>query len=361
MKRIVLIFPGAITQDHEDIWRSPPPGLAELQTFGEVVRLATQGDLAELVGLPAGQHLPAGPLVVAAFGWEPPPRSVHFELTLRSVDEHGLIQHVSSISPQEANEIAPHLERLTTRSLIPKWGEQTHHGLIWLNGSLDLMTKTPAETANQHWTQNLPEGDGEPLLRQLIDDSLNLLDTLPLNRRRVDEGLPKANLLWPHSFGFRPDLPNLAIRRGSPATIWSDDLRLQGLAQLVGYRHCSRAEFRSGMHISPHLFSQITQSDGDHILIDKNIATMITTERPDEARYALEIIDHHLITPLADQARSGHQIALAILCPRTVGLLVSQSAAANAIPFDSRPLDDPRARRIDLAEAVNLVLTTTPN
>ncbi|MFX6823313.1 hypothetical protein ABTH33_20400, partial [Acinetobacter baumannii] len=81
------------------------------------------------------------------------------------------------------------------KRLTPVFGPRLTHGLVWEEGSLDLGTRTPPVGESVH--TGLPEGDGERLLRQLIDDSVNLFSELELNRRRMDEGKSPFNLLWP--------------------------------------------------------------------------------------------------------------------------------------------------------------------
>ncbi len=72
----------------------------------------------------------------------------------------------------------------------------------------------PDRIAGRPIKEVLPEGEGETLLSDLIYSSLEVLDRLEINKRRQDEGLPPANLLWFHEPGRRPSLPPLYARIG---------------------------------------------------------------------------------------------------------------------------------------------------
>lgn len=345
----------------DSVWEEPPEGLRYLVEKGKVFRLDSLLNLeSELVGLSGDLQVMAGPLVVAAFGWDPPVRSVQFELTLLSVDEDGKVGQVDLITGEEAEELENQMERLVTRQIVPRWGEQATHGLVWEDGSLDLGCARPDEVVGKAWNCRLPEGDGERILRQLIEDSLNLLDGLEMNRRRFEEGKPKANLLWPHSFGFRPDLPHLGLRRGLIANFWSDSIRLVGMSKLVGYRHVDRSGFYQGMVVSPKLKRRFWDEEGVGVMVDMRVGELLNGGRGDDARHLIESWDSGLWEPLARAMQSGEEIAGAILCPRAdgagLGVIFPGSEIGRNLPFDGRALEDDQTGGIRLGDAMAKIL-----
>lgn len=358
MKRGIWILPNGMGPELEAIWEEPPAGLKYLAEVGETFRLAPIGASfeAEVVGLGLDYEIASGPLVVAGFDWQPPNRSVHFEMNLLSVNEEGIVESVDQVTDEEARILSAEFAQLETKKLFPRWGEQTTHGLVWEDGSIDLGCATATEAHGHHWEARLPEGDGELILRTLIDDSLNLLDGLELNQRRFDEGKPKANLLWPHSFGFRPELPNLPLRRGEIATILSDDVRLEGIARLVGYRHRERTIFRQGVHVSGKALRGMCVSDGMEILVDRGLGGMLVSNRGEEARYAVEKFDEGIWERIAIGLRDGEMVSGAILCPRFadvgLGLIFGSGVTGNSVPFDSRAWDDRRLRNLRFSEVM---------
>ncbi|MFM9873687.1 MAG: hypothetical protein ACKVQS_09520 [Fimbriimonadaceae bacterium] len=359
MKSHIWVFPGAIGPELESIWESPPEGLKCLAELGEVVRLAPTGQCFEsdLVGLPEDVYVPKGPLIVSAFGWEPPRKSVHFELTLLSVGTDGLLERVGSLTKKESRALAEQFPRLATRKLTPKWGEQLTHGLVWEDGSLELGCHSPSDAVGQLWTKNQPEGDGEYMLRALIDDSLNLLDGLELNRRREDEGKPKANLLWPHSFGFRPDLPYLPLHRGEIFYYFSDQIGIEGMTQLVGYEHCNRQALRRGIHLDYSLLKVNLFDPGGFVIADDQLGTMLEVGRGEEARYAIEKLEEKIWELFALDLSEGADNHGAILCPGVrgepgMGLIFGNKKMGDGIPFDVRAWDDRRLRNLRFSEVM---------
>ncbi|ARU41059.1 hypothetical protein CCB80_07855 [Armatimonadetes bacterium Uphvl-Ar1] len=235
-------------------------------------------------------------------------------------------------------------------------GEGLIHGLVWEDGSLDLGCFEPEKIVGDAWNSRLPEGDGELALRMLIEDSLNLFDGLEINRRRADDGLPKLNLLWPHSFGFEPDLPNLALRRGNVAHFWSGDIALEGMANLVGYRHWERSVFYQGIHVSEKVRGGFWQEEGVSVLFDERIGEHLCAKRGDEGRFSVEEWDRLVWEPMALAIRSGEEVDGAILCPGFEGLGLIFGGAPNGVPFDGRVIGDSRLRKYRLSEVMAKLL-----
>lgn len=359
--RSVLILPEALGAGIGSIWEEPPVGLRYFADHGDVFKLSPLQATPELeyVGLPGNSQLPRGPLVLSAFGFDPPERSVQFEMSLLSVNQEGVMGEVGRISAEEIRTLGDLFAKLATKEFIPVFGEQLTHGLVWENGSLDLGATIPAEVLGKSYGVGLPEGDGERKLRQLIDDSLNLFDGLEFNRIRAEEGHPKANLLWPHSFGFRPNLPNLPLKRGAPSTVWSESIAMQGLAKLVGYRHSERTGFRRGIHLSEGVKNRFKGADSG-VLIYTGLGEILTAERDDEARFGLEELDRLLFEPWATEIVQDLRTEVVILCPNRLqaGLgIVVNKATQGTFPFDSRVLDDHRLRERRTFEVVADSLT----
>lgn len=346
MMRSVVILPDALKQGVGSIWEEPPVGLRYLAEHGEVFKLLPLEATPELeyVGLSGASKLPRGPLVLSAFGVDPPERSVQFEMSLLSVSDEGLIGEIGRVSADEFIGLDKQFAKLATKDLTPVFGELTTHGLVWENGSLELGVTAPNDVLSKGYGYGLPEGDGEIKLRQLIDDSLNLLDGLEFNRIREGEGLAKANLLWPHSFGFKPSLPNLAIRRGAPGFVWSESIAMQGLTRMVGYRHSDRAGFRKGIHLAESVIMEFKSAQSS-VLIYSSLGDILQAGRDDEARFGLEELDQLLFEPWATEIRQEKRSEVVILCPSQteVGLgIVVKNTTHGSFPFDARVLDDPR-------------------
>ncbi|MCB0826263.1 MAG: hypothetical protein KDC26_08740 [Armatimonadetes bacterium] len=362
--RIVLIFKGlsggtegdSVLRELGGVW----PVLLEraqvgvLQTHQDVLT----PEVAYFGISPVRFPVAAGPLMVSALGVDPPDRSVHFHLSWLSVDEAGQLGFApGKVSAQELDALNQVFEQLQTKRLIPVLGEGTDHALVWEDGSLDLGVTAPSQAAGQPWDSCLPEGDGERILRQLIEDSLNILDDHEINRIRREEGEPPLNVLWPWGFGFRPSLPNLALRRGEVVEVRSNSLRLQGLARLVGYRHSERSRFLKGVHVNPKVLKDTFNSSSNQIVV-LNLEEMRQQNRMEEIEYSLRVVGENLVEPILSQPEPEHEIL--ILAPGNPGLFAfcaSYAIAESNLPFDERILDEPKAPKRRMEELIDQFLT----
>jgi 2,3-bisphosphoglycerate-independent phosphoglycerate mutase len=201
----------------------------------------------------------------------------------------------------------------------------------------------------------LPIGEGENMLRRFVDDSINLLGSLELNRVRREEGLAPLNCLWPWGQGFRPDLPNLPLRRGDVVHVESGSFRLQGLCRLVGYAHGPRASFGTGLRTNFDQVRTTALSRRLSLTVIHSIAEMQRHHRTDETIYTLEELDDKVLVPLLERAaREPFELCLAAPAEGS-GLVLrysSEREERGSYPFDERALDDVRLSTLHLWEAV---------
>jgi hypothetical protein len=288
-----------------------------------------------------------GPLTVAALGADPPERSTHFHLSWLSLEGDRVFTSKFVPSPEEERAIWERAKVLDTRSLTQVRGEGIDHALVW-EGLGDFQTYAPSKELS--YREHLPQGDAEVQLRRLIDDSVNVLSDLEVNQKRIDEGLPPFNILWPWGEGTRARLPNLSLRRGAPATVESASLRLQGLTRLAGYTHVQRGTVGAGLNTK---FSKVAKRclgrDLTLALLDPSGLTL------EEKEWWLREFDREFISPLLDDVLK-QKSQLTVLCPNgeQFGLGVSSSPSAEReLPFDERAFEEKGIQTRSLNEAVD--------
>ena len=202
MRRTVVIVPGLLSDPNSDSFlRQSLPSLSVLTELGTIKKVAaipeSETPEAMLVGLgPDRVTLRQGPLTVSAFGFDPPERSMHFHLSLMSFEDGIATVPTVLPTPEEEEKLLTEAKRLNTKLLTVLRGEELNHALVWESVG-DVGLTSSATLNGKSMAQHLPEGDGESALRRFIDDSINLLSSLELNERRIDQGLPPFNLLWP--------------------------------------------------------------------------------------------------------------------------------------------------------------------
>ncbi|HMS54398.1 MAG TPA: hypothetical protein PKA27_03270 [Fimbriimonadaceae bacterium] len=225
--RLILILAGAVRPVDDRSWLGAS-GLSELGSIGHVERVTWNGHWSNLF---LRTEVAEGPLRVAAMKQDPPEQSVHFALDALSLVHDQLSIPGFGLIP-ELEQVARRLNSRTITALpdFPGMG-----ALVWENGSIDLRTTPPARLSEHTFRDALPTGEGDTLLTRYIEDSVNLLQDAEFNRKRSDEGLPPINVLWPHSHGFRPVVPNLQVRLGYPVLVVTDVVDLLGLSYLCGF------------------------------------------------------------------------------------------------------------------------------
>jgi len=240
MRSRIVLLPGALEREGEvpllELLGEPLAQLASRSALTRIAAVPSAVPELQWLGLPSRDIAP-GVLTIAALNADPPDRSVHFHLSVLSLTDGRISQVPYLPTPAEQAQLISAAKKLETSRLSLVEGRGLDHGLVWEDGSIELETASPVQAEERGFADSLPEGDGEPLLRRFIDDSVNLLHELEWNQMREEEGLPPINLLWPWGPGFRPRLPNLPLERGRIAQVESPSLRLSGLCRLVGYRH----------------------------------------------------------------------------------------------------------------------------
>lgn len=346
---------------------SPAPVAAISQSKGAFANGTPE---AAFLGLDPGSiDLQDGPLMVSALGADPPAGSVHFHLSLLSFDGARATTLKTRIPAEHTAAVISEAKKLNTKSLTLVPGEMLDHGLVWEDGSIELGTVPAAALDGNAIAGELPEGDGERILRRYIDDSINLLSDLPVNRQREDEGLPPLSLLWPWGQGFRTDVPNLALRRGSVCHVLSRSLRLQGLTRLVGYRHGDRSSMGYAVRLKPEVLKRFILDHDDSILVIEAFCEMREFGKWDEMEWLWREMGANLFEPLVDLSiKEPLQLSIIAFAgldkppgpeASETGLTLSFGSGTvsnGSIPFDERALEDRKLPTVRLWEAVQLGL-----
>lgn len=252
MKYILLVPDGAADEPLSDLDGKTPLEVARTPYLDDLARNGRVGavqvtppemypgsDAANMALLgydPARYYTGRGPVEAAAMGIPMEPKDVAFRCSLISTDGETLLDYSAGhITTEEARPIIELAnQKLGTRSLTFFPGVSYRHILRWHDGPTEVLTYPPHENMGKKLADIWPQGEGDTKLRALIEDSLNLLDDLPFNRRRKAEGQPPANTLWPWSPGRAPQLPAFFQKRGMTGAVISAVDVVRGLGKLTG-------------------------------------------------------------------------------------------------------------------------------
>jgi 2,3-bisphosphoglycerate-independent phosphoglycerate mutase len=199
------------------------------------------GELLALLGCPEDDSEPPSLGALEALGIGAPfyPRDVAFRVNLSSVGEDGVVADTSgaAIAVEDALSLMQQVdEKLSTRRLRFYPGRHFAHVMVLTDGPAEVRCVPAPLARGRPLEEALPEGDGDGPLRQLIWDSVELLDRHRINHARREEGLRPVNLLWPWAPGRPPEYRSLALRTGQRAAVLASRLEVLGAAKALGVR-----------------------------------------------------------------------------------------------------------------------------
>lgn len=192
---------------------------------------------------PAVYYSGRAPLEAASIGVELGKNDVAFRCNLVTLkfgtDRCGaLMEDYSSghISSDEAAELIKEVDsRLGTGAITFYPGVSYRHLMVWADGSTDIECVPPHDILGKEIVDYLPVGSGEEVIRKIMMESVNILDTHPVNRSRVRNGKNPANSVWLWGQGRRPQMPTFQKKYGiSGALVSAVDLT-RGLGIYAGF------------------------------------------------------------------------------------------------------------------------------
>lgn len=179
-----------------------------------------------------------GPIEALAMSVPMDSGDVAYRCSLVSSDGTTMIDNSAGhISTDEARPLIELLDlKLGTdkRKFFP--GVQYRHIMAEKGGSIDLQTIPPHDFVGQALAGRWPEGSGAERLKQLMFDSLELLDDHPINAKRREEGKEPGNMIWLWGQGYAPSLPNFLQTYGKVGGVITAVDVVRGLGRATGLK-----------------------------------------------------------------------------------------------------------------------------
>jgi len=196
------------------------------------------GNMALLGYNPREYYSGRGPIEAMAMGLPLGPRDVAFRCNLVSTDGEKMLDHSGgNLSTEDARVLFEVVESKLGGHGIAFYPGVGYRGIMaWQDGPLEVRCQAPHNVLDQPFEEVMPQGDRDSRLRQLIWDSLDLLDGHPLNRRAREEGRPPANAIWPWGQGRPPRLPAFAVTRGKTGCVITAVDLIRGLGVAAGLK-----------------------------------------------------------------------------------------------------------------------------
>lgn len=192
---------------------------------------------------PAKYYSGRAPLEAASIGVELGKNDVAFRCNLvtlkynrdrtRAVMEDYSSGHISSA---EAAELIKEVScRLDTETISFYPGVSYRNLMVWAGGSTEIECVPPHDILGKEIIDYLPVGNGEEVIRKIMLDSVDILESHPVNRDRIRDGKRPGNSVWLWGQGRRPQLPTFREKYGlSGALVSAVDLT-KGLGIYAGF------------------------------------------------------------------------------------------------------------------------------
>jgi 2,3-bisphosphoglycerate-independent phosphoglycerate mutase len=251
-KRVIVIMDGAADEPQADLGGNTPLQAARMPNSDTIAREGLCGlaqtiphemgpgsDIATLSILgydPTRYHTGRAPLEAASLDVPLNSEDVAFRCNLVTCDGSTLIDYSAGEIPTAEAHILISLigDRLATRHVQFYPGVSYRHVMVWRGGSPEVGTTPPHDIIGQPIEPHLPRGDGEDMLRRLMFDSIEVLDSHDINRHRRDEGKQPANMIWLWGQGRKCELPSFPVARGTPGIVIAAVDLVRGVAKCAG-------------------------------------------------------------------------------------------------------------------------------
>jgi 2,3-bisphosphoglycerate-independent phosphoglycerate mutase len=358
--KYVLLVPDGFADDPLPEWNGKTPkmrartphldALAKRALIGAVWTVPPDmypgSDVANMAILgydPRRYYTGRGPLEALAMGISLEEDDVAFRCSLISTDGERILDHsAGNISNEEAHPLIRLVdEKLGTRYWRFFPGVGYRHVMVWHEGPTEIRCTPPHDIVGEPWQKHLPQGEGEQKLRRLIEDSLNLLDDHPINRRRRDEGKMPANMIWTWGQGLAPKLPAFWLQRGVTGAVVAEVDLVKGIGRAAGLEVPQVPGATGYLHTDYRAIGAAALR-----MLEKHAFVFIHVEAPDEAghqgdpeakAWALEQIDEHIVAQLVDGLKEYDYRMLVL--PDHATPVTIRTHRAGAVPFmlyDSR-------------------------
>ncbi|MGN0307282.1 MAG: cofactor-independent phosphoglycerate mutase [Lachnospiraceae bacterium] len=179
-------------------------------------------------------------------------------------------------------------------------GTSYRHCLIWKGGEVVELTP-PHDVLTQKVGDHLP---ADPVLREMMKKSYEILKDHPLNQERKKQGLSPANCCWFWGAGTRPALKNFQEKTGKKGMVISAVDLLKGIARGAGMEAPVVEGANGGLHTNyegktNRVIEALCREDYDFVYLH--------VEAPDEMGHqgsverkveAIEYLDKRVLGPL---------------------------------------------------------------
>ncbi len=373
MKYLLIIFDGMADEPLAELDGRTPMQVARTPNMDEI---ASKGVIGAANTTPFGMSTSSDVTNMGILGFDPlkyykgrgaieaasleipmQTRDAAFRMNLVSTDGEKMIDSSADhVSTAEARELVKALdEKLSTNVIKFYPGVSYRHIMIWRGGSDNVHCTAPYKIHGEDFAQYLPQGDGDSKLRSIIEDSYEILDAHPVNRKRRDEGHLAANMVWFWGESRLPEIPSFLSMTGLSGSVVAGVDLIKGLGRMVGLNVID-VPGATG-YVDTDFLSKANCALAE---LDKKDFVWVHVEAPDEAGHekdiekkikAIEDCDHKVLGTILNGVKAkGYDVRILLMpdhptpiatgahSPEKVPFLLYDSTkpAQNNLPMDER-------------------------
>ncbi len=360
MKYIVILCDGMADEPLEGLGGKTPVEAAQTKNMDRLAEKAEIGmvctvpedmapgsDTANLsvIGYdPKKYYSGRSPLEALSIGAEMDEKDVSFRCNLVTLTEEQdryedrvILDHSSGeISTKEAADLLEALrEGLKREGYTFYAGTSYRHLLIQKEGKVVDLT-APHDILTKRIGEYLPE---DPVLRDMVVRSYDILKDHPINVRRRKEGKNPANSAWFWGAGTRPALTSFEEKNGVKGAMISAVDLLKGIAVGAGMHNVIVEGANGGLHTNyagkAHAAVKALTEDGyDFVYVHIEAADEMGHQGSAEDKIrAIEYIDDQVIGPVAEALRAaGADFRMLILPDHPTPVRV-RTHTADPVPY----------------------------
>ena len=359
MKYIVILGDGMSDEPIKALGGKTPLEYANTPVMDE---LASKGELGMTQNVPFGMHPGSeianlsvlgydpltdftgrSPLEALSVGVEMAPDDIIFRANLVTLTEtepysdKSITDHSSGeISTADADILMDPIRQAFNSEEIQFYtGTSYRHICVWKKGRVSQL-----EPPHDHLTQVIgPHLPKEPILREMMEKSFEILNGHPLNLKRAAKGENKANSLWFWGAGTKPALGNFESRTGLTGAMISAVDLLKGIAVGAGMRVYEVEGATGSLHTN---YEGKAQAAIQALLEDGCDFVYVHLEGPDEMAHqgllaekiqSIEYLDSRVLAPIKqamENAGVDHRILVLPDHPNPVRL---RTHTADPVPY----------------------------
>ncbi len=359
MKYIVVLGDGMADEPVEALGGKTPLEYADTPTMDE---LASKGEIGLVQNVPQGMSPGSevanlsvmgydpktdftgrSPLEALSVGVEMAPDDVVFRCNLVTLtepepyEEKTIVDHSSGeISTADADVLMEEIRRQFNDETFQFYtGTSYRHIMVWKHGRLAQL-----EPPHDHLTKVIgPWLPKEPVLRDFMERSFQILNDHPLNRERAAQGKRKANSLWYWGAGTRPNLRSFREKTGLTGAMVSAVDLLKGIAVGAGMKIYQVPGATGSIDTN---WEGKAQAAIDALLKDGCDFVYIHVEAPDEMAHqglpfekvkSIEYLDNRILAPVKRAVEEAGEDCRILLLPDHPNLLRLRTHTPDPVPY----------------------------